>query len=91
MEIQNQVREFVLTNFYVANPDSLSNEMSLIDQGIIDSTGMLEVILFIEDSLGIAVDERELLPENFESIERITNFVVRKKDSQSMNQMSSVQ
>ena len=78
MEIQDQVREFILTNFYVANAQSLSNEKSLIDQGIIDSTGVLEVILFIENTLGIKVEEKELLPENFESIERIAHFVSRK-------------
>jgi acyl carrier protein len=90
MEIQDQVREFILTNFYVANPESFSNEMSLIDHGIIDSTGVLEVILFIERAFGIKVEESDLLPENFESIERIVNFVTRKNGLQPLNQVSSV-
>jgi acyl carrier protein len=79
MEIKQQVRSFVTTNFYVPDPDSLSDETSLLDQGIIDSTGVLEVIGFLEETFGITVEDSEMLPENLDSIERITGFVTRKK------------
>ena len=44
MEIRNRVREFIETNFYVADPATIGDESSLLDQGIVDSTGVLEVI-----------------------------------------------
>ena len=47
MDIKEQVRAFVTSNFYVADPAALQNDASLLDQGIIDSTGVLEVIFFI--------------------------------------------
>jgi len=77
--IQEQVRAFVTSNFYVADPDTLKDTDSLLDSGVIDSTGVLEVIAFIEDTFGFTVEDAEMLPENLDSIERITYFVVRKK------------
>lgn len=78
-EIQKQVRAFVTSNFYVADPAALEGGASLLDLGIIDSTGVLEVISYIEENFGITVEDSELLPENLDSIERIANFVARKK------------
>ena len=78
MELKSQVREFVTTNFYVADPNALENSTSLLDAGIIDSTGVLEVIMFIEKTFGVTVEDSEMLPENLDSIERITAFVARK-------------
>ena len=79
METKEQVRAFLTTNFYVADPASLEDDVSLLDRGIIDSTGVLEVIFFIEDTFGIKVEDSEMLPDNLDSIERITNFVTRKR------------
>ncbi len=78
MEIKNQIRTFVTSNFYVADPAALPDETSLLEQGIIDSTGVLEVILFLEETFGITVEDAEMLPDNLDSIERISNFVSRK-------------
>ena len=79
MEIKEQVRAFLTSNFYVADPAALEDEASLLDRGIIDSTGVLEVIFFIEDTFGIKVEDNEMLPDNLDSIARITSFVTRKK------------
>ncbi len=79
MEIKEQVRNFITTNFYVTDPSSLNDAASLLDQGIIDSTGVLEVIFFIEEAFGIKVEDSEMLPENLDSIERISAFVLSKK------------
>lgn len=76
--IQDQVRAFVTNNFYVAEPDALQNADSLLDSGVIDSTGVLEIIAFIEETFGLAIEDAEILPENLDSIDRISNFVVRK-------------
>ncbi|TXT27353.1 MAG: hypothetical protein FD134_104 [Gallionellaceae bacterium] len=80
MELKEQIRAFITTNFYVANPAMLADGTSLLDSGTVDSTGMLEVIFFIEETFGIKVDYSEMLPENLDSIERIANFVSRKKN-----------
>lgn len=80
MNIKEQVRTFVTTNFYVADSSSLDDTASLLDRGVIDSTGVLEVIFFIEETFGITVEDSEMLPDNLDSIERISNFVARKKN-----------
>jgi acyl carrier protein len=82
MALTKQVRDFVTTNFYVPDPDSLEDRTSLLDHGIIDSTGVLEVIMFIETTYGVTVEDSEMLPENLDSIERIARFVGRKKESE---------
>jgi acyl carrier protein len=79
MDIKEQVRTFVTSNFYVADPTTLEDNASLLDKGIIDSTGVLEVIFFIEETFGITIEDSEMLPENLDSIERISQFVARKK------------
>jgi acyl carrier protein len=79
MDIGQRVREFITSNFYVADAASLTNEMSLLDQGIVDSTGVLEVIAFLEGEFGFRVDDEEMLPDNLDSIEKIAAFVRRKQ------------
>jgi len=79
MTIQERLRQFIMEVFYLSDPDELTDEVSLISSGIVDSTGMLDVILFIEGEFGIHVEDREVIPENLESISRITSFVERKR------------
>ena len=79
MDVQKRVREFILTNFYVTEPDRFADEASLFDQGVVDSTGVLEVIGFLEVEFGIRVADAEVIPENLESIARIAAFVTRKQ------------
>jgi len=78
-DARQQLRSFVTSNFYVPDPASLEDGVSLLEHGIIDSTGVLEVIAFIEETFGIAVDDSEMLPENLDSIDRIVAFVMRKQ------------
>lgn len=79
MEIKEKVRSFVTTNFYVPDPAALADDASLLDQGIIDSTGVLEVISFLEDAFEMTVEDSEMLPDNLDSIDRISAFVASKK------------
>jgi acyl carrier protein len=79
MDIELKVRAFVEKNFYVADPAALGTETSLLDSGIIDSTGVLEVIAFLEETFQIEVADEEMLPENLDTIGRIARFVERKK------------
>ena len=79
MTIQDRVRSFILESFYVDDPGSLTDDVSLIDSGIVDSTGMLDVILFLETEFGIDVLDHETIPENLETIARIAAYVTRKQ------------
>ena len=81
MSTQEKVRQFVTRNFYVADPSTLKDEQSLLDAGIIDSTGVLEIVQFLESDFGIKVEDTEIIPENVDSIVRIAAFIGRKKPS----------
>lgn len=76
MDRRNDVRNFIQKNFFVS--DVLGDEDSLLDHGVIDSTGVLEVVEFVESEFGIRVADEEMLPENFDSIARIAAFVERR-------------
>ncbi|WP_095199251.1 acyl carrier protein [Mesorhizobium carmichaelinearum] len=73
-----QIRSFLVSNFYVSDVKALVNDTSLLDQGIVDSTGVLEIIGFIEETFGITVEDSELLPENLDSIQGIEQYIIRK-------------
>jgi acyl carrier protein len=73
-----QIRDYIIQNFYVAEPAALAASASLLDKGIIDSTGVLEVIAFLEKTYAIRVEDEEMVPENLDSISNITAFVARK-------------
>ena len=78
MTPRERIRQFIVTNFYVSDPDSLDDSTSFLDRGIIDSTGVLEVVGFLEDEFGIVVEDSEIVPEILDSIGGIAAFVERK-------------
>jgi acyl carrier protein len=75
----SRVRLFVQQNFYVDDATRLGDEVSLVEEGIVDSTGMLEVIAFLEEQFAIRVEDTETVPANLGSIGRIAAFVDRKR------------
>lgn len=77
--IKEAVREFVRDNFYMGEDDSIADGDSFLDLGVIDSTGILEVVAFLEERFGIEVDDSELVPENLDSVSSVAAFVARKK------------
>jgi len=79
MTTHESVRAFITENFYIADKAALSDDASLLDKGIIDSTGVLEVVAFIEGAFGIQVDDAEILPENLDTIGSIVRYVERKR------------
>ena len=77
-EVQ-KIRNFILENFLFTDDQSeLANDDSFLQKGIVDSTGMLEIIYFIEDDFGIKVEDSEMIPENLDSVNNIMEFVKRK-------------
>ncbi len=78
METVTRVREFVTRNFFVSDAARLTDDASLLDLGVVDSTGVLEIIAFVESTFGLSVDDDEIVPANLDSIERIAAYVDRK-------------
>lgn len=78
MSTNEQIRQFLVTNFYLPDPSVLSDDTSLLDAGVIDSTGVLEVISFLEDTFALSVEEEEMTPENLDSIARLSAYVAQK-------------
>ncbi len=77
--IAQRVRQFIVENFYVADASALADDTSLITGGFVDSTGLLEVIAFLESEYGIRIRDEETIPENLETVGRIAAFVDRKR------------
>jgi acyl carrier protein len=77
--IAQTVREFVIANFLFGQDDGrLTNQASFLESGVIDSTGVLELVGFLEQRFGIEVADRELVPENLDSVDNVAAFVTRK-------------
>lgn len=80
MSVEATLRTFILENYLFTDDESaLNNNDSFLNKGIIDSTGILEVIFFIEENFGIKVADEEMVPENLDSITNLTAFIARKK------------
>lgn len=74
-DISNQIRKFIVDNFLFGNDENLSNDTSFLEEGIIDSTGVLELVSFLEETFNIQVDDEDLIPENLDSINNVTNYI----------------
>jgi len=73
-----EVRRFVVANYLLGREDGFSNDDSFLEQGIIDSTGILELISHLEMTYGIEVTDEELNPDNLDSIDKISTYLTRK-------------
>ena len=74
------VRSFIGSNFYLSDKfKQLDPDLSLMDTGIVDSTGILEVIEFLEEKFEITIENSEIIPQNLDTISNIDKFIRRKK------------
>jgi acyl carrier protein len=78
MQIENEIRKFIMENFILDGEVDLSEEDSLLEKGIIDSTGVLELVAFIEETYQFKIKDEELVPENLDSIKNILQFIQNK-------------
>jgi acyl carrier protein len=80
MTIEALIRHFIMENFlFSADGEHLSDEASFLEEGIVDSTGVLELVAFVEETFGITVADEEIVPENFDSVARLARFVRDRK------------
>ena len=73
-----KLRKFIESNFYVPEGEPLPDDGSLLDRGVVDSTGVLELIGFLQDEFGIEVADSEMIPDNLDSISKIEAYLTRK-------------
>ena len=76
--LKNKIRTFIIENYLFGDDDGLEEDTSFLDKGIIDSTGILELIDYISEEFSITVEDEELIPENLDSINNVTAFIARK-------------
>ena len=80
MENTQVIRDFVVENFLFGDDKGLEENASFLENGIIDSTGILELVTFLEETFGITVEDEELIPENLDSIKNVARFLDRKRN-----------
>jgi len=73
------IRQFIFDNFlFDAAEEDLGNDDSFLEKGVIDSTGVLELVEWLEDTFDISVDDEELIPENLDSVNQLAAFITKK-------------
>ena len=77
-EIKDKIRVFIVENFLFGNEEALQEDTSFLDAGIIDSTGILELVSFVEEEFSISVEDEELVPENLDSINNVVTYLKKK-------------
>jgi acyl carrier protein len=74
-----RIRQFIVSNFYIDDANTLSDDDSLLMGGIVDSTGVVEIVSYLETEFSIQILDEEMLPDNLDCIAKITRFVARKQ------------
>jgi len=77
-ELKTKIRDFVIENFLFGEDGDLKDETSFLDEGIIDSTGILELVSYLEEEFEITVEDEDLVPENLDSINNVVGYLQKK-------------
>lgn len=75
MAVVGDVKDFLRDKGYISTGDQVNDEDSLLENGIIDSIVIMELVLFLEKKYGMQISEDDLMPENFDSLRAIRNYV----------------
>ncbi len=79
MTIKKRVWEYIESNFFFgAGANAVGDDQSFLDLGVLDSTGVIELVSFLEETYGIQVDDEEMIPENLDSLNNIERYVGEK-------------
>ena len=79
-DFEKDIEGFVVSNFLFGNQSQApARDQSFLDSGVIDSTGVLELVSFVEQNYGVTINDDELVPANFDSVKNLAAFVSRKK------------
>jgi len=78
--IENAIREFIAANLlYSAEGFTYADDVSFMQEGIIDSLGVVELVAFVQKQFGVIADQQEVAPDNFDSVAKLAAFVRRKQ------------
>ena len=80
--IREQIEDFVRTNFLNGSAAAVDDHTSLSELGVLDETGALELVMFVEETYGLVVEETDLIPENFDSVANVVAYVALRLDEQ---------
>lgn len=76
MEIESEIREFIAKNLlYSGDGFKYGDDVSFLEEGIVDSIGVMELVAFVEDRYEIQVDDQDVTPDNFDSINRLAEYI----------------
>jgi acyl carrier protein len=78
--VAQQVREFIVENFLYGQQRAFNDEDSFLENGIVDSTGVLQLVAFLEETYRVTVEDEDLIPANLDSIKNVTLYLSRKVD-----------
>jgi acyl carrier protein len=79
MMIEAQIKDYIARNLLFSdNGYPYSDDVSFLDEGIVDSVGVMELVAFVEDNFHISVEDLDITPENFDSVSKIATYVRRK-------------
>jgi acyl carrier protein len=79
--LEKELRSFIVDNYMLGRSEGLNNDDSFLETGIIDSTGVLELVAFLQETYGITVEDEELTPDNLDSITKVAAYISRKLNS----------
>ena len=85
MQIQSEIRNYIIENILFGDEELLDLDTSFQESGILDSIGFLELITFVEEKFDIKITDNEVVPENLETLRKISNFVKTKLDEKQLN------
>ena len=80
MEYHENIKEFVIENFLFGEGDKLNDNTNFFEESIIDSTGILELVCFVEETYNLAISDDEIVEQNFSSVNNVTTFVEKKQN-----------
>ena len=78
VEIGTEIRDFVVTNFLFGKGEDLSDDESLLENGVIDSTGVLELVSYLQQRFDMRIEDDEIVPANLDSVHNLVDYVGRK-------------
>jgi len=89
-DVQQEIHNYIVDKILFDNGEKLDEDLSFQESGILDSTGFLELITFVEEKFRVEISDRELVPENFDTLRKISGFVQSKKQSNSLDDSSEI-
>ena len=76
MSVDARIRAYILDNFLFTNDETrLDDSASFLEEGIVDSTGVLELVMFVEEGFGVTVEDEDIVPGNFDSVTQLARYV----------------